>query len=106
LDDVVIAGDHLAVLEALRILHEAAPGIGLHLKLKKCELIPTESHRMSRDLEKWQKKQTISDSWSRPDSQAPNRNDKKDKQHMTAGTADSCSPGISRSPKRINNKNK
>ena len=27
LDDVVVAGDHLAVLEALRILHAAAPGL-------------------------------------------------------------------------------
>ena len=43
LDDVVIAGDSAinTVLEALHILHAAAPGFGLHLNLEKCELIPT-----------------------------------------------------------------
>ena len=51
LDDVVIAGDHIAVLEALRILHEAAPSIGLHLKLEKCELIPTAGHASVCDLD-------------------------------------------------------
>ena len=35
LDDVVVAGDHLAVLESLRILHEAAPRIWLHLNFEK-----------------------------------------------------------------------
>ena len=50
LDDVVVAGDHLAVLEALRILHEAAPGIGLHLKLEKCELIPTAGQNTTANL--------------------------------------------------------
>ena len=50
LDDVVVAGDHLAVLEALRILHEAAPGIGLHLKLEKCELIPTAGQSTTANL--------------------------------------------------------
>ena len=50
LDDVVVAGDHLAVLEALRILHAAAPGIGLHLKLEKCELIPTAGQSSTANL--------------------------------------------------------
>ena len=50
LDDVVVAGDHLAVLEALRILHEAAPGIGLHLKLEKCEIIPTAGQNTTANL--------------------------------------------------------
>ncbi len=50
LDDVVVAGDHLAVLEALRILHDAAPGIGLHLKLEKCELIPTAGANTTANL--------------------------------------------------------
>ena len=50
LDDVAVAGDYLAVLEALRILHEAAPGIGLHLKLEKCEIIPTAGQNTSANL--------------------------------------------------------
>ena len=41
LDDVVIAGDSATVLEAFRMLCSAAPGIGLHLRFDKCELIPT-----------------------------------------------------------------
>jgi hypothetical protein len=51
LDDVVVAGDAVAVLSALRILEAAAPGIGLHLKPSKCELIPTAGHNSSVDLD-------------------------------------------------------
>ena len=50
LDDVVVAGDTLAVLEALRILHEAALGIRLHLNLEKCDLIPTAAHNTTANL--------------------------------------------------------
>ena len=50
LDDVVVAGNSLAVLEALRILHEAAPRIGLHLKLEKCELTATAGPNTTANL--------------------------------------------------------
>ena len=50
LDDVVVAGDTLGVQEALRILHEAAPGLGLALKLEKCELIPTAGDQSTVNL--------------------------------------------------------
>ena len=50
LDDVVVAGDDAAVLEAFRLLCSAAPGIGLQLRFDKCELIPTDGRVSSPSL--------------------------------------------------------
>ncbi len=51
LDDVVVAGDATAVLQALHILQQASPDLGLELKLEKCELIPTAGHNNTCSLE-------------------------------------------------------
>ena len=44
LDDVVVAGDAQAVLNALLVIQRMCPGLGLELNLTKCRLIPTGTH--------------------------------------------------------------
>ena len=50
LDDVSLGGEDQAVQEAVDLLFREAAAIGLHLKLSKCNRVPTAGSRTQTDL--------------------------------------------------------